>query len=144
MAKTEFMAGDDFMLKLSRLETDLEMIAKKAIFAGAKVVADKMKVNMKSVLSEEATGKLVEAMGITPIKLLGGQWTAKIGFDGYDVNGVAFQLIARAIESGTSNKDGKKIMEKRPFMRKTMNQVKTQVAEVMTQVIDEEMAKIFG
>ncbi|MDO9491426.1 HK97-gp10 family putative phage morphogenesis protein [Acetobacterium sp.] len=138
MAMAAFMAGDDFMLKLSRLETDLEMIAKKAIYAGAKVVADAMKTNLKGVLSDEATGELVEAMGITPIKLMGGQWTAKIGFDGYDANGVAYQLIARVLESGTSKR------KKKPFMRKTMNQVKTQVAEVMTQVIDEEMAKIFG
>ncbi|WP_070372554.1 HK97-gp10 family putative phage morphogenesis protein [Acetobacterium wieringae] len=138
MAMASFMAGDDFMLKLSRLETDMEMIAKKAIYAGAKVVADAMKINLKGVLSDEATGELVEAMGITPIKLLGGQWTAKIGFDGYDANGVAYQLIARILESGTSTR------KKKPFMRKTMNQVKKQVAEVMTQVIDEEMKKIFG
>jgi HK97 gp10 family phage protein len=138
MATAEFMAGDDFMFKLSRLETDIENIAKKAIYAGVKVVADAMKANLEGVLSEKATGELVAAMGITPIKLLGGQWTAKVGFDGYDAHGVAYQLIARVLESGTST------IKKRPFMRKTMNQVKNRVAEVMTQVIDEEMAKIFG
>lgn len=144
MAVCEFMGGEEFMIKLSRLETDVNEIVKKAIYAGAKVVADAMAVNLKNVLSEEATGELAEAMGITPITLLNGSWTAKVGFDGYDSNGVAFQLIARAIESGTKTPEGKKKMTKRPFMRKTMNQTRKQVEEVMKKVIDEETQKIFG
>lgn len=143
MAKiSAFLAGEDFMIKLSRLETDIEKVAEKAIYAGIKVVADKMRVNLEEVLSEKATGELVRALGVTPIKLYGGQWTAKVGFkggdDGYDSNGVAYQLLARVMESGTSTR------KKRPFVRKTMNQTRKQVEEVMIQVVDEEMRKIFG
>jgi HK97 gp10 family phage protein len=138
MATAKFMAGEEFALKLSRCSTDIEAIARKAIYAGAKIVADRMKINLESVLSEEATGQLVEAMGITPIGLRASEWSAHIGFDGYDRDGVAFQLIARVLESGTSTRP------KKPFMRKTMNQVKNQVVEVMNQTIDEEMRKIFG
>lgn len=138
MARAAFMLDEDFAIKLSRLDTDINEIAKKAIYEGAKIVADTMKVNLKSVLSDEATGQLVEALGITPIGMLGGEWSAHIGFDGYDTNGVAFQLIARVLESGTSTR------QKKPFVRKTMNQTKTKVAAVMQAVVEEEYQKIFG
>lgn len=133
-----FMLDDDFAIKLSRLGTDMEETAKKAIYAGAKIVADVMKVNLESVLSDEATGQLVEALGITPIGMMGSEWSAHIGFDGYDSNGVAFQLIARVLESGTSTRP------KKPFVRKTMNQTKTKVAAAMQAVVEEEYQKIFG
>lgn len=138
MARAAFMLDEDFAIKLSRLDTDINEIAKKAIYEGAKIVADTMKVNLESVLSDEATGQLVEALGITPIGMLGGEWSAHIGFDGYDTNGVAFQLIARVLESGTSTR------QKKPFVRKTMNQTKTKVAAVMQAVVEEEYQKIFG
>lgn len=138
MASAAFMLDEDFAIKLSRLDTDINEIAKKAIYEGAKIVADTMKVNLESVLSDEATGQLVEALGITPIGMLGSEWSAHIGFDGYDNNGVAFQLIARVLESGTSTR------QKKPFVRKTMNQTKTKVAAVMQAVVEEEYQKIFG
>lgn len=138
MASAAFMLDEDFAIKLSRLDTDINEIAKKAIYAGAKIVADTMKVNLESVLSDEATGQLVEALGITPIGMMGSEWSAHIGFDGYDRDGVAFQLIARVLESGTSTR------QKKPFVRKTMNQTKTKVAAVMQAVVEEEYQKIFG
>ncbi|WKY46004.1 hypothetical protein Q5O14_07880 [Eubacteriaceae bacterium ES2] len=145
MAKNEtvaFMGGEDFMIKLDRLETDVNEIAKKAIYAGVEIVADRMRINLKGVLSEKATGELVEALGVTPITLLNGSWTGKIGFKGgdagYDSKGVAFQLIARVLESGTSTQ------KKRPFMRKTINETRKQVEEVMIKTIDDEMKRIFG
>lgn len=133
-----FMLEEDFAIKLSRLDTDINDIAKKAIYAGAKIVADAMKVNLESVLSDEATGQLVEALGITPIGMMGSEWSAHIGFDGYDTNGIAFQLIARVLESGTSTQ------KKKPFVRKTMNQTKTKVAAAMQAVVEEEYRRIFG
>ena len=138
MATAAFMLDEDFAIKLSRLDTDINDIAKKAIYAGAKIVADAMKINLKAVLSDEATGQLVEALGITPIGMMGSEWSAHIGFDGYDSNGVAFQLIARVLESGTSTR------QKKPFVRKTMNQTKTKVAAAMQAVVEEEYQKIFG
>lgn len=138
MATAAFMLDEDFSIKLSRLDTDINEIAKKAIYAGAKIVADTMKVNLEAVLSDEATGQLVEALGVTPIGMMGGEWSAHIGFDGYDRDGVAFQLIARVLESGTSTR------QKKPFVRTTMAQTKTKVAETMKDVVEEEMQKIFG
>ena len=138
MATIKMSASEDFTLKLSRCSVDIEAIAKKAIYAGAKIVADRMKINLEGVLSDEATGELVAAMGVTPIALQAGEWNAHIGFDGYDDNMVAFQLIARVLESGTSTRP------KKPFVRPTLNQTKKSVEQEMNRVIEEETKKIFG
>ena len=132
-----FHAGDEFAIALSRLATGSEEIAKKAIFEGAKVIADKIKSNLEGVLSPEATGELVASFGVTPIeKDASGNWNAKIGFDGYGSDGVANQLKARVLESGSSKQ------QKRPFVRPAVNATKKQVVEKMGQVIDEEIQKL--
>ena len=137
IARMSFKAGDDFALALSHLATDSEVIAKKAIYAGANVIADKIKSNLDGVLSPEATGELVTSFGVTPIeKDADGNWNAKIGFDGYDSKGVANQLKARVIESGTSKK------QKHPFVRPAVNATKKQAVARMGEVIDEEIQRL--
>ena len=136
-ARMSFNAGEDFALQLSHLATGSEEIAKKAIYAGATVIADKIKSNLQGVLSDEATGELVDSFGVTPISLdSSGNFNAKIGFDGYDSKGVANQLKARVIESGTSKK------QKHPFVRPAVNATKKQAVTRMGEVIDEEIKKL--
>ena len=131
------MAGDEFALALSRLATQSDEIAKKAIYEGAKVVADKIKSNLQGVLSPEATGEMEASFGVTPIERdSDGNWNAKIGFDGYDSNGVANQLKARVIESGSSKQS------KKPFVRPAVNATKRTAVEKMGQVINEEIQKL--
>lgn len=137
MARTTFKAGDDFALKLSRLSTESDRIAKQAIYAGAKVVADEIKSNLEGVLSPEATGELVDSFGITPISQdRDGNWNAKLGFDGYDRNGIPNQLKARALESGTSKQP------KHPFVRPAVNRTRKTAQAEMARIIDEEINKL--
>jgi len=132
-----FMAGDEFALALSRLATQSGEIAKKAIYEGAKVVADKIKSNLEGVLSPEATGDMLASFGVTPIERdSDGNWNAKIGFDGYDSKGVANQLKARTLESGSSQQ------QKKPFVRPAINATKKSAVEKMGQVIDEEIRRL--
>ena len=139
MARVTMYAGEDYALKLSKMATDSEEIAKKAIYEGSKIVADKIKSNLGGVLSPEATGDLLESFGVTPIsKNKDGDWNAKIGFDGYDEKGVANQLKARVMESGTSTRT------KHPFVRPAVNSTKKRVIQKMGEVIDEELKKIGG
>lgn len=134
MARMTFKAGDEYALKLSRLATGSDEIAKKAIYQGAKIVADKIKANIP-----KDTGDLAESFGITKIDVdSDGDWNAKLGFDGYDRDGVPNQLKARAIESGTSK------LPKKPFVRPAVNATKKQAQETMARVIDEEIKKIGG
>ena len=137
MARMTFMAGDEFALALSHLATQSDEIAKKAIYAGANIIADKIKSNLEGVLSSEATGELVASFGVTPIERdASGNWNAKTGFDGYGTDGVANQLKARVLESGSSKQP------KRPFVRPAVNATKGQVVEKMGQVINEEIHRL--
>lgn len=156
MATITFKKGDEYALKLSRLETNAGEIAKKAIYEGAKIVADKIRANLEANIADpeyvgkdgnvlfknqynEPSGDLVKSFGITPIKRdRNGNWTAKIGFDGYDSKGVPNQLKARVMESGSST------IKKRPFVRPAVNATKGAALDAMRKVIDEETEKIMG
>ena len=131
------MMGDEFALAISRLSTQSDEIAKKAIFEGANIIADKIKSNLEGILSSEATGELVASFGVTPIERdKNGDFNTKIGFDGYGNDGVANQLKARVLESGSSKQP------KRPFVRPAVNATKKQVIEKMRQVVDMEIKKL--
>lgn len=139
MATISFKKGDDYTLKLSKLATGSGEIAKKAIYEAAGIVADRIKSNLEGVLSDEATGELVASFGVTPIERdKDGNWNAKIGFDGYDRDGVPNQLKARVLESGSSRQP------KRPFVRPAVNATKKQAVEAMGKIIDEETKRILG
>lgn len=139
MARFAFKAGDEYAIKLSKLATNRDEIAKKAIYEAVKIVADKIKSNLEGVLSEEATGELVESFGVTPIERdKNGNWNAKVGFDGYDSNGVPNQIKARVLESGSSKQ------KKRPFVRPAVNATKKQAQAKMEEIVEEEYKKIFS
>ena len=126
MARMTFKAGDDYALKMSKLAAGSDEIAKKAIYAAAGIVADKIQANLDGVLSDEATGELMGSFGISKIDMDGnGDWNAKIGFEGYDSDGVPNQLKARVLESGSSKQ------KKRPFVRPAVNATKKQAQDEM-------------
>ena len=137
MARMTFKAGEEYALRLSKLAAGSDEIAKKAIYEGAKVVADKVRNNLESVVSSRATGDLAGSLGIAPIeKDDKGFINAKIGFDGYDRNGVPNQLKARALESGTSRQ------QKKPFFRPALNATRFPAKQIMKQTIKEEIDKV--
>jgi HK97 gp10 family phage protein len=81
----------------------------------------------------------LNSLGITPIRRDSeGDWSAKIGFDGYDKKGVANQLKARVMESGSSKQ------KKKPFIRPAVNQVKQKATDEMERIIIEETQNIMG
>lgn len=160
MARITFKGSDEYALKLSRLATGSEEIAKKAIFQGAKVVADKIKANLAGIptdkfrflrggdmfhgLTDTQKSDLIASFGITPImRDDNGNWNTKIGFDGYGStptkkykNGLPNQLLARAVESGSS------VRRKHPFVRPAVNATKKAVINKMDEVIQEETEKL--
>lgn len=162
MATISFKGGDEYALKLSRLATQSEDVAKRAVFEGAKVVADKIGTNLDALpeesfrylrggekfvgIPQRQKQDLKDSFGITPItRDADGNWNAKIGFDGYGgiptkkyPQGLPNQLLARAIESGSS------VRQKKPFVRPAVNATKKKAVEVMKKIIDEETNKIMG
>lgn len=138
MARITFKAGEEFVMKLSRLEAGSEEIAKRAVYAGAGIVADKIRENLSANLSgsQQSSGALEASLGITPVAADRDGWiNAKIGFDGYDERGVPNQLKARVMESGSSR------VKKRPFVRPAVTATKKAAVEAMQRVIDEEIEK---
>lgn len=136
MARFTFKAGDEYAKKLSRLGNTKEM-AEKALNAGASIVADKIRSNAESILSDKATGDMMNSFGISPVDMDNrGNWNLKIGFEGYDEKGVANKVKARAINSGTTK------MKKRPFVRHGVRDTKAQAQSAIEETIDNEIKRI--
>lgn len=151
-----FKAGDEYALKLSKLQAGSDEIAKKAIYKAAGIVANEIKKRLKENIVDQAsvakksgadfknkyyepTGELEYGLGIASIKLdKNGNWNTKIGFDGYDERHVPNQLKARVMESGSS------ALKKRPFVRPAVNSKKAEAQAEMGRVIDEEIEKLMG
>lgn len=159
MARMTFQAGEEYVLKLSKLAAGSEEIAKKAVYAGAGIVADAVKKNLAALpedrfrrlgkeevfsgLPSKQKRDLEDAFGVTPIQLgSDGYITAKVGFDGYGSTptkkypkGVPNQLLARAVESGSS------VRRKTPFVRPAVTAVKKKAEAEMGRVVEEEIEK---
>lgn len=105
MARAIFIEDDSFRWMVSALQKRIPDISETILKVGADIIADEMKQNLRKVLSPDATGQLVGAFGITPVKQdRNFNYNLHLGFDGYQhlLNGkkVPFQLLARTIESG--------------------------------------------
>ena len=159
MAKITFPGLNDYELMISRLSKGVDDIAGKAIYAGAGIVADAIKENIKAlpivrgygtekdplpggVTAPQKAG-LIDGMGISPMQDDGGYLNVKIGFDGYNATktekypqGQPNQLVARGVESGTSWK------QKKPFIRPAINASKSRAEAEMARILDEEIEKI--
>ena len=159
MAKITFPGLNDYELMISRLSKGVDDIAGKAIYAGAGIVADAIKENIKAlpivrgygtekdplpggVTAPQKAG-LIDGLGISPMQDDGGYLNVKIGFDGYNATktekypqGQPNQLVARGVESGTSWK------KKRPFIRPAINASKQRAEDEMARILDQEIEKI--
>ncbi len=141
MAKMTIKGFDDYAVRLSQLGKESVEISKKAVMAGASPVADMIRWELtKNLLdSEYSTGDLLKSFGVAPPDIdYKGNTNTKIGFEGYDKQGVPNALKARAMESGTSTQ------KKRPFIRPAVKRMKEQCITEIRRVIDEEVYKIFA
>lgn len=131
---------------LDRCANETDRVAKEAIYEGAKILADEVKAGIDTIqgIHEYQRDDLKAALGVTPMKQNKNEdWNAKIGFDGYGSKptekypqGVPNQLLARAIESGTS------FRPKTPFVRRALNKRKADAIKAMGAVIETEFEKI--
>lgn len=163
MAKISFKNQSEYYLKLQELENlaAKDETLKKAVAAGAKVVADKIRSNLESLptekfrylpegekrngLTPQEMQDLSASFGLTPIKREDGYVNTKAGVDGYGSHptktyphGVPNAMIARAAESGSSMRN------KTPFVAPAVRASRQKAIKEMEEVIDDEMKKIFG
>ena len=159
MARISFSGLDEYTIQLGRVEKNVEKIAGRAIYEGAKIVTDQIAKNIKALpivdgygtpedkLSGGVTtiqkGGLLDGLGIATMQNDAGYINVKVGFDGYNSmktskypQGQPNQLVARGVESGTSWK------QKHPFVRPAINASRKRAEAKMAEVLDEEINKI--
>lgn len=154
MAKLHIRAASEFSKQLLKWEQQSGEIAKKAIYAGAGPVADKLRAAMQANLDDQAylgftgsadrknvgyepTGSMAENFGITGMSRDNlGNWNVHVGWDGYDPNGKANQLKANVMESGSSKQKA------RPFVKPTVAAMKAKTEKEMGRIIESEIKKI--
>lgn len=158
MAKIRFKGVEQYALKLAKLGDCTKEVVGKAIYSAAEIVADTVKQSIESLPVDESYGTrnqpthglkqiqkdgLMESWGISSMQNDNGYYNVKLGFDGYNdlktathPAGQPNQMIARAIESGTSFSD------KIPFVRPAVSASKSKAEASMERVLDEEIIKI--
>ena len=159
MARMTFKLGDEYGDKLLRLMNRSEETAKKAIYAGAAVMVDAVRANLRALpetsfrylrgadifdaVPRRQKEALDKSLGITPITQdRMGWWNAKVGFDGYGPypskdypKGLPNQLVARSIESGSS------FRQKIPFVAPAVRAKKKEVIAAMEKAVEDEIKK---
>lgn len=119
---------------LKDLELHADGISKKAIYQGAKIAAEAITAELGK---HKRTGDLIDSLGIPEMDTdKNGDWNTKIGFDGYDRNGVPNVIKARALESGTSEQPAT------PFVRPAMQRANKEIKKTMSDIIDDEIKNI--
>jgi hypothetical protein len=145
VATAKFIDHKDYEIRLNRCSTDFAKVAEKAIRAGMAVAAPVMRRKLQGILSPEATGQLVGALGITPVKQgTDMSYNAHLGFDGYQQppygrfpQGVPFQLIARSFESGAGD-----WRPATPFAKPALQEAKEEMQKAMEEAAEKEFENI--
>lgn len=160
MAKFQSLkVGEEYLLKLSRLEKNTNAILKQAVYEGAKVVADAIKEGAESLpveqfrklgpgevfsgVTPEEKEAISQGLGLAEMEQDRSGWNTKAGFAGYVTRqktrkypkGTPVPMLVRSIESGSS------VRRKIPFVRRAVNSSKTQAVGAMEKIIDREIEK---
>ena len=130
MAGFNIELPSDIIQGMKELANNTESMLEEMTQAGAEVVYKNIKSNMKS--SFKSTKSLEKGLKITrPYKTKSDDGiNTKVGFYGYDEDGIPIPLKALAREYGTSRGEKKK-----PFVRKAFKQ-KTAITDAMMKVQD--------
>ena len=160
MAKLQFNGLDEYISRMQNLTKETEPCIRRAVYAGAKVVADAIHSEIESLPEEDenfhatpdnmSTGiskrqkqGLIRGLGISNIADDNGVINCKVGFAGYnDVKTKKYKqgqpnpLIARSVISGTS------FRQKNPFVTRAVKKSKAQAEAAMADAFDEEFDKI--
>lgn len=149
---------EEVELMLSKLQENSTKACRKALYEGAKVLADYMKTEIENLPTDDRSGAgagtfqlngikkiqkrgLIESFGVAPFRENDGTISTHLGFDGYNnvktatfPNGQPNSMIARSVNSGTY------FMQATPFIDRTRRQ-HAKAEERMEEVIREEVQK---
>lgn len=144
-------AVSDYISKLEDLRDQSKGYIGRAIYEGAKIVADKINAEIddipKDKIKEVQREGLKEGLGIAKMQEQDGYWNVKIGFDGYNnfkkswrwgEQGQPNAMIARAIERGTYFSHPYK------FIQKGINKSRKAAEKKMEETVDQYIALEFN
>lgn len=153
MAKIQFNGMDAYVRQLESLSNNVEPDIGKAVYEGAKVVADAVRAAtealpversrhatpenpLRGVTSTQKQG-LLGGLGISHMSKDGDYLNVKIGFDGYNAvrsvkypKGQPNAMIARSVNNGTS------IRKRTGFVDKAVNRSKGAAEQAMAAALD--------
>ena len=156
MAKMTIGKGmDEYLAKLGNLEFAAPGLVGRAIFEGAKVVADLVRAEIEALPTAESKrvapprdptqvekDGLLDGLGVAKKKNDSGYINVKIGMDGYNTDktkkyprGKPNAMIARSIESGST------VMKRNAFISRAVNKTKKNAEAAMQKVIEEGIEK---
>ena len=142
MAKVDVKMPEEFLLKLSRLGSGTDAVAEKVLEAGGQVVLSRVKANLSAVIGSgtkydsRSTGELEASLGLSPVKAdRDGNHNIKIGFSEPRSDGGSNAKLANILEYGKHGQPAK------PFLKPAKTSSRAECIRVMTQTLDEEVAK---
>ena len=143
MAKVDIKMPDDFLLKIAKLGSDFDPVAKKVLKAGGEVVFKRTKSNLSAVIGKgtkhesRSTGELEKALGVTSVRLdRNGNHNIKIGFSEPRSDGESNAKLANILEYGKHGQPAK------PFLKPAKSASKSECISTMKSTFEEEVKKI--
>lgn len=143
MAKAVMKMPEDFLLKISKLGDKTDEIIPKVLEAGGKVVEEKVKSNLQSIIGtnikdeSRSTGELVSALGVSPALIdKNGNSNVKVGFSEPRSDGKSNSMIASVLEYGKSGQPPK------PFLKPAKSASRKACINAMIETFDKEVENL--
>ena len=143
MARVDVKMPEDFLLKLSRLGSNMDAVAEKVLEAGGEVVLDKVRGNLAAVIGSgtkhdsQSTGELVGSLGLSPVKPdKAGNHDIKVGFSEPRSDGLSNAMLANFIEYGKHGQPAK------PFLKPAKTASRAECIQTMKDTLEAEVEKL--
>ena len=143
MAKAVMKMPEDFLLKISKLGDKTDEIIPKVLEAGGKVVKEKVKSNLQSIIGtnikgkSRSTGELVSALGVSPALIdKNGNSNVKVGFSEPRSDGKSNSMIAGVLAYGKSGQPPK------PFLKPAKSASRKACINAMIEAFDKEVENL--
>ena len=143
MAKCDVKMPEDFLLKLSRLGSNMDSVAETVLGAGGEVVLEKVQGNLSAVVGtgtkydSRSTGELVGSLGLSPVKVnASGNHDIKVGFAEPRSDGGSNAKIANILEYGKHGQVPK------PFLKPAKTASRKECIQVMKDTLEAEVQKL--
>jgi len=143
VAKAVMKMPEEFLLKISKLGDKTDEIIPKVLEAGGKVVEEKVKSNLQSIIGtnikeeSRSTGELVSALGVSSAKQdRNGNFNVKVGFSEPRPDGISNAMIAGVLEYGKSGQPPK------PFLKPAKSASKNACINAMISALEKEVENI--